>query len=180
MKRSLIALATLASVVFGVQSASAQTVQIDDLKWEIGDVTQVGGKSWTVTRPIKVGTSDTTATFGTQGWFIPANNGLADSLVIGWIEIVPDSSVAVTGTMTGITCSIDVGNPLTWTSWEVPGVDLTANDTYIRLPILLVSNTQQLGKFTNNNHIPSQMRLRIVAVGGVLTAARVRVIHYVR
>lgn len=181
MKKFLV-LAALALMTVGFATqASALNLRTDILRWSVSDATVPGGKVFYDKRPIAVGVTDTTATFSVEGWALP-NSAFSDSVVIGWICIGIDSTAAYSPTATSFTINIDTGgsgaNELNLgTTGAVTFTDPTTTDRVVKIPIYKNFALARGVAGTVDNFGPT-MRMRIVAIGGVWSAARLSLLHW--
>ena len=151
-----------------------------------GAINFVGGLGSrdTLYKQIKVGATDTTAWISTSGWAIP-ENAVADSIVIGYLWCQTDSTAAGSFTATSftITPQFMVQNGSTAASADLnvtsgPAVtftDVTSGEKMFKFPIILGMNSR--GTLTGSGWPAPQIRYLIVAIGGVVSPARLWVSH---
>lgn len=193
MKRvlaALVAAAVLSCLIVGVAGA-ARLSNPETLRWQNQNASNAGPATVpvpgvngatsrdTIYKQIKVGATDTTATFSTEGWVIPEGS-VADSLVIGTLWVQTDSTAAGSFTATSFTITPQWsagGNDLQWTSGAaITFTDVTANDLMFKFPIYIVGNTTR-GVLNAAGWPAPKYRFLIVAIGGVVSPARAWVSH---
>lgn len=181
MKKFLV-LAALALFSVGVATqAFALTLVSERLNWAVSSLATPGGVTFADKLPIAVGVTDTTANFSVEGWALP-NAAFSDSVVIGWICIGIDSSAAYSPSATSFTINIDTGNDGAnilnlGTTGAVTLTDPTTTDRLVKIPIY---NNFALARGVSGSvgNWGPVMRMRIVAIGGVWSAARLSLIHW--
>lgn len=181
MKKFLV-LAALALVAVGFATqANAQRLVSEKLRWSTSDATVVGGKVFSEKAAIAVGSTDTTANFSTLGWALP-QAAFSDSVVIGWIVIGIDSSAAYSPSATSFTINIDTGGPGSnelnmGTTGAVTFTDPTTTDRMVKIPIY---NNFALARGVAGavGNWGPVMRMRIVGIGGVWSAATLHLVHW--
>lgn len=182
MKKFLV-LAALACVAAVTVATEAQAIRLvsEPLRWMVSDGKVPGGKTYPEKAAIAVGSTDTTATFSIEGWSLP-NAAFSDSVVIGWICIGIDSTVAYSPTATSFTINIDTGgsgaNELNMgTTGAVTFTDPTTTDRVVKIPIYKNFALARGVAGAVDNLAPT-MRMRIVGIGGVWSAARLSLLHW--
>ena len=182
MKKFLV-LAALAGVLVAsvVGPAEAGRLVTKGISWKVANASTPGGHDFYYKYPIKVGATDTTATFNVQDWELP-NAAFSDSVVIGWVCIGIDSSAAYSPTATSFTINIDTGNiganELNMgTTGAVTFTDVTTTDRLVKIPIYKNFALARGVAGVADNFGPV-MRMRIVAIGGVWSAATVSLMYW--
>lgn len=188
MKRLWVILGALAVFcALSVGTASAAKLVAEDLNWQIsvGQTATPGGYIYPTTNAMGIGANevDTTSTFTTLGWALP-QAAFSDSVVIGWLVIYPDTSVAATINATSFTINVDVGGSAAnllnlGTTGAVTFTDFTTTDKIVKIPIY---NNFALARGVAGavGNWGPKMRLRIVpAAGGTFPAARLQLVHWV-
>jgi hypothetical protein len=182
MKKFLVLAAlALVAVGFAATQAEAQRLAVKQINWMQSDATVPGGKVFTQKASIAVGATDTTAHFSLLGCALP-QAAFSDSVVIAWIVIGIDSSAAYSPAATSFTINLDVGGPGAnelnlGTTGAVTFTDPTTTDRMVKIPIY---NNFALARGiagTVGNWGPT-MRMRIVAIGGVWSAATVHLVYW--
>lgn len=182
MKKFLV-LAALACAFACTAATEAQAIKLvtRQLQWAQSDVSVPGGKVFVNKSPLAVGATDTSQTFSPQGWALP-NAAFSDSVVIGWIVLGIDTTVAYTPAATSFTINIDTGgagaNELNMgTTGAVTFTDMTTTDRIVKFPIYKNFALARGVAGTVDNFGPN-MRLRIVPIGGVWTAATLSLMYW--
>ena len=142
MKRLWVILGALAVFcALSVTSASAAKLVTEELNWQIsvGQTATPGGYIYPTTNAIGVGETDTSATFSTLGWSLP-QAAFSDSVVIGWLMMYPDTSVAASISATSFTINLDTGGSASnllnlGTTGAVTLTDPTTTDKVVKIPI---------------------------------------------
>ena len=142
MKRLWVILGALAVFcALSVTSASAARLVAEDLNWQIsvGQTATPGGYIYPTTNAIGIGETDTSATFSPLGWVLP-QAAFSDSVVVGWIVMYPDTSVAATISTTSFTINLDTGGSASnllnlGTTGAVTFTDFTTTDKQVKIPI---------------------------------------------
>lgn len=183
MKRLWVILGALAVFcALSVGTANAARLVAEDLPWKIADSTLPGGANYVVTNALGVGETDTTAMFSPLGWVLP-QAAFSDSVVVGWIVMYPDTSVAATINATSFTINIDVGGSTAAaanlaTVAAVTFTDFTTTDKIVKIPIYNNFALARGVAAAVGNWGP-KMRMRIApAAGGVFPAARLQLVHW--
>lgn len=181
MKRFWVILGALAMVCALNTAASASRIVQEGLEWHFANSAVAGGETRTTLNALGVGETDTTALFSVEGWAIP-NATFSDSVVIGWILMYPDTSVAASISATSFTINIDTGGPAaTWlnlgTTGAVTFTDFTTTDKVVKIPIY---NNFALARGVAGavGNWGTKMRMRIVPIGGTFPAARLSLVHF--
>lgn len=181
MKRLWGILGALAMVCALTSTAWATRLVVEPLKWMNSDVTVAGGQSFVAKKPIAVGVTDTTANFSVEGWALP-NAAFSDSVVIGWVVIGIDSSVAYSPTATSFTINLDAGNSgSSWLNFGTTGAvtftDVTTTDRLVKIPIY---NNFALARGVTGSvgNWGPWMRMRIVSISGVWSAATLKIVRF--
>lgn len=182
MKKFLV-LAALLAVGLASFTATADAAKLvaKQIRWAQSDATVPGGKVFATKSPLAVGVTDTTEIFSVHGWALPST-AFSDSVVIGWICIGIDTTVAYSPTATSATINIDTGNiganELNMgTTGAVTFTDMTTTDRLIKIPIYKNFALARGVAGAVDNFGPI-MRLRIVPIGGVWSAATVSLLYW--
>lgn len=182
MKRFIaaIVLAAVACVGLVTVASAARFSNPEVLRWENQNAYNItsGIARDTIWKQIKVGATDTTAAFSTEGWVIP-EGAVADSMVVGTLWVGVDSTAAGSFTATSftITPQYSAGGRYDWTSGAaITFTDVTANDLVFKFPISVVGNTTR-GVLNAAGWPAPKMRFLIVAIGGVVSPARAYLTH---
>ncbi len=182
MKRLWVILGALAVFcALSVTSASAAKLVHEPLQWQFSSLATPGGIVQTQRNALGVGETDTSATFSTENWSLP-QSVFSDSVVIGWVVMGVDTSVAATISATSFTINLDAGgagsNFLNFgTTGAVTFTDFTTTDKMIKIPIYN-NYTLTRGVTGAVGNWGPLMRLRIVPIGGTWPAAKLTVVHW--
>lgn len=181
MKRLLAAVA-LAVVMVSVFASVAGAVHFrtDNLTWKNENASNVGGQRDTLYKQIKVGATDTTSVIYTNGWALPAATGVSDTVQFASMVVAVDSTSAGSFTATSFTITPQVGNGngTSWTSLTaITFTDVTANDLMFKFPIYYFPQTTR-GTLSIAGLPPPALRFLIVAIGGVVSPARIYLQRY--
>jgi hypothetical protein len=187
MKRLLagIMLAAVFVVSLATAASAARFSNPEPIKWKNENYSNAGGIAQgtprdTLTKPIKVGATDTTGVILTEGWAYP-DGAVADSVVLGTLWVQADSTASVAGIFTAtsftVTPQYSTGTEGSWTSGAaITFTDVTANDLMLKIPIYYVGNVTR-GLINAAGWPAPKMRYLIVAVGGVVSPARLYLTH---
>lgn len=182
--KKLLGLAALVAALCVVSAGQAEAAKLTyrQLNWAQSNVSTPGGIDLVRKSPLAVGATDTTENFSVEGWVLP-NAAFSDSVVIGWIVIGIDTTVAYAPAATSFTINIDTGAPggnvlNMGTTGAVTFTDPTTTDRIVLIPIYKNFALARGIAGAAQNFGPVN-RLRIVPIGGVWSAATVSLMYWI-
>lgn len=179
MKRFIFWLVMLVGLAAATGDAMAAKLVTERLRWVNQNASNVNTVRDTLWQSLGVGVLDTTSTFSTSGWATPVA-AVGDSVPIGWVMLVQDSSAASTVTATSYTVNVDIGGGAEATFTSTGAITLTdpnSGDKVVRIP-LYVNFGSARGVPSTIGHIAPAVRVRVVPIGGVFSACAAYLVHW--